>query len=101
VTFHWFAEATYDDLPEVFPQRHQSGSVDHPGIGQLITCMHMGNLPEETAAMNNALSGTQVAPYLRDLWADHEDHWTPVVSQHRDAAHAPRIPVPSRQESTR
>jgi hypothetical protein len=51
--------------------------------------------------MNNALFGTQVAPYLRDLWADHEDHWTPVVSQHRVAAHAPRIPVPSRQESTR
>jgi hypothetical protein len=30
VKFHWFAEATYDDLPEVFPQRSQSGSVAHP-----------------------------------------------------------------------
>jgi len=51
--------------------------------------------------MNNEPSGTQVAPYLRDLWADHEDHRTPAVSSHRVAAHAPRIPVPSRQESTR
>jgi len=70
-------------------------------IGQLITCMHMGDLDEETAAMNNELFGTEVAPHLRDLWTDHEDHWTPAVSQHRVATRAPRIPVTSRQESAR
>jgi alkanesulfonate monooxygenase SsuD/methylene tetrahydromethanopterin reductase-like flavin-dependent oxidoreductase (luciferase family) len=55
-------------------------------IGQLITCMHVGNLPEETAAKNNYLFGTQVAPKLRDIWSDCEDRWTPKVSQERVAA---------------
>jgi alkanesulfonate monooxygenase SsuD/methylene tetrahydromethanopterin reductase-like flavin-dependent oxidoreductase (luciferase family) len=55
-------------------------------IGQLITCMHVGNLSEETAAKNNYLFGTQVAPKLRDIWADYEDRWTPKVSQERVAA---------------
>jgi alkanesulfonate monooxygenase SsuD/methylene tetrahydromethanopterin reductase-like flavin-dependent oxidoreductase (luciferase family) len=64
-------------------------------VGQLITCMHMGDLSEETAAMNNELFGTQVAPYLRDLWADHEDRWTPAASQELVAANAPQIPVPT------
>jgi alkanesulfonate monooxygenase SsuD/methylene tetrahydromethanopterin reductase-like flavin-dependent oxidoreductase (luciferase family) len=55
-------------------------------IGQLITCMHVGNLPEEVAAENNRLFGTEVIPQLRDLWADEEDRWTPKVSQERVAA---------------
>ncbi len=55
-------------------------------IGQLITCMHVGNLPEEVAAENNRLFGTEVMPKLRDLWADQEDRWTPKVSQERVAA---------------
>jgi alkanesulfonate monooxygenase SsuD/methylene tetrahydromethanopterin reductase-like flavin-dependent oxidoreductase (luciferase family) len=55
-------------------------------IGQLITCMHVGNLPEEVAAQNNQLFGTQVIPKLRDVWGDQEDRWTPKVSQERFAA---------------
>ena len=31
----------------------------------------------------------RVIPYLRDLWADLPDHWTPQVSQQRVAANAP------------
>jgi hypothetical protein len=57
--------------------------------------MHMGNLPEETAAKNNELFGRQVAPHLRDLFSEHEDHWTPEVSRQRVAAHAPKITVPA------
>ena len=57
-------------------------------IGQLIACLHMGDLSEETAAMNTHLFGTQVIPHLRDLWADQPDHWTPEVSQQRIAAAA-------------
>lgn len=64
-------------------------------VGQLITCMHMGNLPEETAAKNNDLFGRQVAPHLRDLFADQEDRWTPAVSQQRVAASAPKFTVPA------
>jgi alkanesulfonate monooxygenase SsuD/methylene tetrahydromethanopterin reductase-like flavin-dependent oxidoreductase (luciferase family) len=55
-------------------------------IGQLIGCLHMGNLPEEIAAENTHLFGTQVIPHLRDLWADQPDHWTPPISQQRIAA---------------
>ena len=55
-------------------------------IGQLITCMHVGNLPEEVAMKNNQLFGEKVAPKLRDIWGDQEDRWTPQVSQQRVAA---------------
>ena len=57
-------------------------------VGQLIPTLHMGNLPEETAAKNTDLFGEQVIPYLRDLWAEFPDHWTPQVSQQRVAATA-------------
>ncbi len=57
-------------------------------IGQLIGCLHMGDLAEETAAENTWLFGTQVIPHLRDLWADQPDHWTPAISQQRIAARA-------------
>src|SRR5215213_6754807 len=46
-------------------------------VGQLIPTLHMGNLSEETAAKNTELFGREVIPYLRDLWADQPDHWTP------------------------
>jgi alkanesulfonate monooxygenase SsuD/methylene tetrahydromethanopterin reductase-like flavin-dependent oxidoreductase (luciferase family) len=61
-------------------------------IGQLIGCLHMGNLAEETAAENTYLFGSQVIPHLRDLWADQPDHWTPPISQQRIAARAARAP---------
>jgi alkanesulfonate monooxygenase SsuD/methylene tetrahydromethanopterin reductase-like flavin-dependent oxidoreductase (luciferase family) len=58
-------------------------------VGQLITCMHFGNLSEEAARENTHLFGTQVIPHLRDLWEDLPDLWTPAVSQARVAAAAP------------
>ncbi len=58
-------------------------------IGQLITCMHLGNLPEEVAAQNNYLFGTEVIPKLRDVWADCEDRWTPKLTQKRIAEKFP------------
>jgi alkanesulfonate monooxygenase SsuD/methylene tetrahydromethanopterin reductase-like flavin-dependent oxidoreductase (luciferase family) len=58
-------------------------------IGQLIATLHVGNLAEEIAAENTRMFGNQVAPYLRDLWADQPDHWTPEVSQALVAANAP------------
>jgi alkanesulfonate monooxygenase SsuD/methylene tetrahydromethanopterin reductase-like flavin-dependent oxidoreductase (luciferase family) len=57
-------------------------------VGQLIASLHMGDLDEETAAMNTHLFGTKVIPQLRDLWADRPDHWTPEVSRQRVAARA-------------
>src|SRR5229473_3965062 len=59
-------------------------------IGQLIATPHMGNLSEEIGAENTRLFGHEVAPYLRDLWADQPDHWTPEISQKLVAANAPK-----------
>jgi alkanesulfonate monooxygenase SsuD/methylene tetrahydromethanopterin reductase-like flavin-dependent oxidoreductase (luciferase family) len=60
-------------------------------VGQLIPTLHMGNLSEELAAKNTQLFGTEVIPYLRDLWADQPDHWTPEVSQQRVNANMPQV----------
>ena len=60
-------------------------------IGQLIPTLHMGNLSEELAAKNTQLFGTEVIPYLRDLWADLPDHWTPEISQQRVNANMPQV----------
>jgi alkanesulfonate monooxygenase SsuD/methylene tetrahydromethanopterin reductase-like flavin-dependent oxidoreductase (luciferase family) len=82
----------YDELgyiiagtPERVEQRVRE-LVTELRIGQLITCMHVGDLPEEVAAKNNDLFATKVIPKLRHIWADHEDRWTPKVSQERVAA---------------
>jgi alkanesulfonate monooxygenase SsuD/methylene tetrahydromethanopterin reductase-like flavin-dependent oxidoreductase (luciferase family) len=73
--------------PERVAQRLRALATDLR-IGQLIACLHMGNLPEDVAAMNTELVGTRVIPQLRDLWADQPDHWTPPISQNRIAAKA-------------
>jgi len=35
--------------------------------------------------------GERVIPYLRDLWSEYPDHWTPETSQKRVAAISPGI----------
>ena len=72
--------------PERVRQRIRDLAVDLR-IGQLIACLHMGNLSEEQASENTRLFGAKVIPHLRDLWADQPDHWTPAVSQQRIAGH--------------
>ena len=71
--------------PERVAQRVRALATDLR-IGQLIACLHMGNLPEDVAAMNTHLVGTRVLPQVRDLWADEPDHWTPEISRQRVAA---------------
>lgn len=58
-------------------------------VGQLIASLHMGDLPEETAAENTHLFGSKVMPQLRDLWADQPDHWTPVAGRRRPVPTTP------------
>ncbi len=70
-------------------------------IGQLIATPHMGNLPEEVGAENTRLFGIEVAPYLRDLWADQPDYWTPETSQKLVAANAPAAVRGARAASPR
>lgn len=57
-------------------------------VGQLIPTLHMGNLSKEIAKENTRLFATEVIPYLRDVWAEYPDNWTPKVSQERVAANA-------------
>jgi alkanesulfonate monooxygenase SsuD/methylene tetrahydromethanopterin reductase-like flavin-dependent oxidoreductase (luciferase family) len=91
----------YDELgyiiagtPERVEQRVRALVTDFR-IGQLITCMHMGNLPEEVAAHNNDLFATRVIPKLRTVWSEYEDRWTPRVSQERIAERFPAATVPA------
>jgi alkanesulfonate monooxygenase SsuD/methylene tetrahydromethanopterin reductase-like flavin-dependent oxidoreductase (luciferase family) len=86
----------YDELgyiiagsPERVEQRVRELATDLR-LGQLITCMHLGDLPEETAVMNTELFGTKVIPKLRDLWSEYEDRWTPKISQAKVAEFAAR-----------
>lgn len=62
--------------PERVRQRVRELCVDLR-IGQLIACLHVGNLSEEAGEMNTRLFGREVMPHLRDLWIEHEDRWTP------------------------
>jgi alkanesulfonate monooxygenase SsuD/methylene tetrahydromethanopterin reductase-like flavin-dependent oxidoreductase (luciferase family) len=62
--------------PETVRQRLED-MIKDLRIGQLIACLHMGNLPEETAAENTRLLGTRVLPKLRHLWQGFEDRWSP------------------------
>ncbi len=55
-------------------------------VGQLIPTLHMGNLSAEIARENTEMFGREVIPYLRDVWSEYPDHWTPAVSQQRVAA---------------
>jgi alkanesulfonate monooxygenase SsuD/methylene tetrahydromethanopterin reductase-like flavin-dependent oxidoreductase (luciferase family) len=87
----------YDELgfiiagtPERVEQRVRE-MVKELRVGHLITALHMGNLDEETAAMNNHLFGTKVMPKMRDLWEGEEDRWTPRISQERVAAVSAKI----------
>ena len=54
-------------------------------IGQLIVTLHMGNLAAETARMNTEMFAREVAPHLRDVWAEYPDHWTPAATQRQAA----------------
>lgn len=82
----------YDELgyiiagtPERVEQRVRELAIELR-IGQLITCMHVGNLSQEVAEMNNRLFAEKVIPKLRDIWSEYEDNWTPKVSQELVAA---------------
>jgi hypothetical protein len=46
-------------------------------VGQLIAALHMGNLSEEQGKKNTHLFATEVMPYLKDVWSDWDDLWTP------------------------
>ena len=45
--------------------------------GHLLTMLHFGNMSDELIRYNSKLFGDKVAPGLRSLFADVDDHWWP------------------------
>jgi hypothetical protein len=45
--------------------------------GHLITGIHMGSMPPELVRQNAELFAREVMPYLRDMWSEWEDKWSP------------------------
>jgi alkanesulfonate monooxygenase SsuD/methylene tetrahydromethanopterin reductase-like flavin-dependent oxidoreductase (luciferase family) len=45
--------------------------------GHLLTMLQFGNMSDELTRYNSEMFGEKVAPGLRDLFADQEDHWWP------------------------
>ena len=64
--------------PERVRQRIREMAVELR-VGQLAANLHFGNLHEEISRQNIELVGREVIPHLRDIWADHEDRWSPAV----------------------
>jgi alkanesulfonate monooxygenase SsuD/methylene tetrahydromethanopterin reductase-like flavin-dependent oxidoreductase (luciferase family) len=46
-------------------------------VGHLMVLCQFGSMPPELAKQNSELFGTEVLPYIRDLWQEYEDHWWP------------------------
>jgi alkanesulfonate monooxygenase SsuD/methylene tetrahydromethanopterin reductase-like flavin-dependent oxidoreductase (luciferase family) len=59
-------------------------------VGHVMTLLHFGNLSREQTMKNTELYAKEVMPYLKNLWSEWEDHWTPrpLDSQHRAKAAA-------------
>jgi len=45
--------------------------------GHLITGIHMGSMPPELVRQSTELLAREVIPYLREMWSDWEDRWSP------------------------
>ena len=45
--------------------------------GHLMILMQIGSMPPELVRKSTTLFATEVMPYMRDLWTDFEDKWSP------------------------
>ena len=46
-------------------------------VGNLMLLLQFGDMPRERAFKNTHLFGTEVLPYLRDLWDEYDNRWWP------------------------
>ena len=46
-------------------------------VGNLMLLLQFGDMPKERALKNTHLFGTEVLPYLRDLWDEYDNRWWP------------------------
>jgi hypothetical protein len=45
--------------------------------GHLMMLMQIGSMPPELVKASTELFAKEVMPYMRDLWSDWEDRWSP------------------------
>jgi hypothetical protein len=45
--------------------------------GHLMILQQIGSMPPELVKKSTNLFATEVMPYMRDLWTDFEDRWSP------------------------
>src|SRR5262249_54941544 len=45
--------------------------------GHLITGIHMGSMPSELVRQSTELLAREVIPFLRDMWSEWNDNWSP------------------------
>jgi len=46
-------------------------------VGHVMTLLHFGNLGREQTMKNTELYAKEVMPYMKKLWNEWEDHWSP------------------------
>jgi alkanesulfonate monooxygenase SsuD/methylene tetrahydromethanopterin reductase-like flavin-dependent oxidoreductase (luciferase family) len=46
-------------------------------VGHVMTLLHFGNLSREQTMKNTDLYAKEVMPYMKNLWSEWEDHWSP------------------------
>ena len=67
--------------------------------GHLLTMLQFGNMSDELTRYNSELFGAKVAPGLRDLFSDAEDHWWPENAACAECRASPRLPARHRRAS--
>jgi hypothetical protein len=70
-------------------------AMKHIHCGHLMTLMQIGSMPPELVRKNTSLFATEVAPYVRDLWSEYEDKWSPKRMPQDEIA----VPAPVHFES--
>jgi alkanesulfonate monooxygenase SsuD/methylene tetrahydromethanopterin reductase-like flavin-dependent oxidoreductase (luciferase family) len=46
-------------------------------VGHVMTLLHFGNLSREQTMKNTDLYAKEVMPYMKNIWSEWEDHWSP------------------------
>jgi len=52
-------------------------------VGQMMLLLQLGSMPPQLAELNMRMFMSEVAPHVRSMWSDHEDHWSPAPMANR------------------
>jgi alkanesulfonate monooxygenase SsuD/methylene tetrahydromethanopterin reductase-like flavin-dependent oxidoreductase (luciferase family) len=57
-------------------------------VGHVMTLLHFGNLSREQTMKNTELYAKEVMPYMKKMWNEWEDHWSPRPLDNKQRAKA-------------